>query len=49
MLSIYCFLKYSEIGRVTGKPLMDGHLNNLLKNTFIDRFIRESFINSSGN
>ena len=33
---------------MTGKPLMDGHFNNLLKNTIIDRCLRASFINSIG-
>ena len=41
-------LQNNELGRVTGKPLMDGHFNNLLKNTIIDRCLRESFINSIG-
>ncbi len=41
-------LQNNELGRVTGKPLMDGHFKNLLKNTIIDRCLRESFINSIG-
>ena len=36
------------IGRMTGKTILDGHFNNLLKSSIADRFLRSSFTNSSG-
>ena len=42
------FAKQIEFGKMTKRTLLDGDLKILLKNAYIDRFLRSSFINSSG-